>query len=133
MKPHSFSSKILFLLLLAIGLFPNQSHAQKNSKDYADLVALFKEWRTFETPPVKEGAPDYTKQTFEKRWPAFKTLQEKLHALDTVNWPIPHQVDWHIVNAEMNGYDFNHRVLQPWVRDPAYYKTLWMYRSDVPP
>jgi hypothetical protein len=21
----------------------------------------------------------------------------------------------------MNGYDFNHRILKPWVRDPAYY------------
>jgi hypothetical protein len=32
----------------------------------------------------------------------------------------------------MNGYDFNHRILQPWVRDPAFYKSLWTYRSDVP-
>jgi len=32
----------------------------------------------------------------------------------------------------MNGFDFNHRVLQPWTRDPAYYKTVWTYKSDVP-
>ena len=42
------------------------------------------------------------------------------------------QVDWHIVWSEMNGYDFNHRILKPWARDPAFYKALWMYRSDVP-
>ena len=32
----------------------------------------------------------------------------------------------------MNGYDFNYRVLRPWVRDPAFYQTIWMYESDVP-
>ena len=32
----------------------------------------------------------------------------------------------------MNGHDFNDRVLKPWVRDPAYYNSLWMERSDVP-
>jgi len=37
-----------------------------------------------------------------------------------------------IVWAEMNGYDFNHHILKPWVRDPAFYKSIWKYRSDVP-
>ncbi|HKX55658.1 MAG TPA: hypothetical protein VJN01_06140, partial [Xanthomonadales bacterium] len=47
-------------------------------------------------------------------------------------WTIPQQVDWQLVKAEMNGFDFNYRVLQPWARDPAYYETIWTYRSDVP-
>jgi hypothetical protein len=42
------------------------------------------------------------------------------------------QADWMIVWAEMNGYDFNHRILKPWERDPAFYKSLWTERSDVP-
>jgi len=132
MKSHSFSFMIFFLLLLAIGFYPNEAYAQKSGDQYTDLVTLFKQWRTFEKPPLREGAPDYTKETFKKRWAGFKDLQQKLKAIDTTDWPIAQQVDWHIINAEMNGYDFNQRVLQPWVRDPAYYKTLWMYRSDVP-
>ncbi len=32
----------------------------------------------------------------------------------------------------MNGFDFNHRILKPWQRDPAFYKSIWMERSDVP-
>ena len=36
------------------------------------------------------------------------------------------------MRAEMNGYDFNHRVLKSWERDPAFYQTIWMYQSDVP-
>jgi hypothetical protein len=37
-----------------------------------------------------------------------------------------------ILWAEMNGYDFNERILKPWQRDPAFYKTVWTERSDVP-
>ena len=102
------------------------------SNVYPDLVALFKEWRTFEKPPLLNGAPDYTSETFENRWSEFKELQSGLQSIDTTNWPVENQVDWMIVWAEMNGYDFNHRILQPWARDPAFYKSVWSYRSDVP-
>ena len=27
---------------------------------------------------------------------------------------------------------FNYKVLKPWERDPAFYKTIWTSRSDVP-
>ena len=62
--------------------------------DYPSLVTLFKEWRAFENPPLKDGAPDYTTATFEQRMPAFKKLQERLLAMDTTDWPIEHKVDW---------------------------------------
>ncbi|MDX1471891.1 MAG: hypothetical protein R3213_10370, partial [Flavobacteriaceae bacterium] len=42
------------------------------------------------------------------------------------------KVDYRIVMAEMNGYGFNKNVLKPWERDPAFYKSVWTYRSDVP-
>ena len=99
---------------------------------YEDLIMLFKEWRDFEMPPLKDGVADYTRETFEKRWPEFKTLQKRLNAIDTTNWKVEHQVDWFIVWAEMNGFDFNYRILKPWERDPTFYKCLWMSRSDVP-
>ena len=110
----------------------NQTQTVFTSNDYRDLVALFKEWRTFENPPLLDGAPDYTAETFEKRWPRFKELQASLQAIDTTNWSVENQVDWMIVWAEMNGYDFNHRILKPWVRDPAFYKVVWTAKSDVP-
>jgi hypothetical protein len=108
------------------------SQTEKIQAEYSDLVKLFKEWRSFETPPLLDGAPDYTKASFEKRWPEFQNLQQQLLAMDTAGWTIPEQVDYRIVWAEMNGYDFNHRILKPWERDPAYYTSLWMDRSDVP-
>ncbi|WP_035468039.1 hypothetical protein [Algoriphagus mannitolivorans] len=104
----------------------------KSPASYADLESLFSAWREFEKPPLHEGAPDYRKATFEQRMPDFRTLQGKLLGMDTSGWTIAEQVDWRIVWAEMNGFDFNYRILKPWERDPAFYKSIWMERSDVP-
>ena len=120
-------------LLLIYLIVCNLGFSQVNkSSDYAALISLFKEWRTFEKPPLRNGAPDYTVEAFNKRWPAFKTLQSRLNSIDTVSWSVEHKVDWMLVWAEMNGFDFNHRILKPWTRDPAFYKTIWTERSDVP-
>jgi hypothetical protein len=120
----------LLLIYLVAG---NHAFSQVNkSSDYTSLVSLFKEWRAFENPPLMNGAPDYTVETFNKRLPGFKKLQLKLNAIDTSTWRTEHKVDWMIVWAEMNGYDFNHRILKPWTRDPAFYKTIFTERSDVP-
>ena len=127
--------KILSALLFALILLSCQGDKQSNtasSKRYEDLVQLFHDWRNFEKPPLSAGAPDYTTTTFKERWPAFETLRARLMALDTTAWPVHQQVDWFIVWAEMNGYDFNYHTLKPWERDPAFYKSLWMHRSDVP-
>ncbi|MDH5345041.1 MAG: hypothetical protein OEW59_04695, partial [Gammaproteobacteria bacterium] len=97
-----------------------------------DLLALFAEWRAFEQPPDRDGAPDYTAETFDRRYAGYQALRARLDAFDIVDWPVSEQVDWHLVRAEMNGYDFNYRVLRPWARDPAYYASVWMNRSDVP-
>ena len=99
---------------------------------YQALVDLFRDWREFEEPPRLNGAPDYTANRFDRDQKSFKELEERLNRIKIDDWPIPYQVDWHIVRAEMNGYDFNYRILQPWVRDPAYYQTVWEYQSDVP-
>ena len=96
------------------------------------ISELFKDWRTFEHPPLRNGAPDYTASTFDARLADFNKIKARLMAIDTSGWTIPDQVDWRIILAEMNGYDFNYRILKPWERDPAFYKTLWMGRSDVP-
>ena len=125
----------LYLLIITIFFLAacqSEKNQVKGSADYPDLVALFKTWRTFENPPLLDGAPDYTAASFQKRQPEFKKLQAQLLAMDTSDWTVAQRVDWHIVWAEMNGYDFNERVLQPWARDPAFYQSLYTDRSDVP-
>ena len=136
---HYIMKHILIILSFSLLAFSCNSNETTEtvkqtyqSNSYDDLVALFRQWRTFENPPKLEGAPDYTKATFEMRWSEFKDLQSQLKGIDTTNWSIENQVDWMIVWAEMNGYDFNHHILKPWVRDPAFYKSVWEYKSDVP-
>ena len=104
----------------------------KSSSDFSQLETLFSQWRSFEVPPLHELAPDYRQQTFKKRhatWVKFKT---QLLALDKSQWTVAQQVDWFVMLAELNGYEFNEKVLRPWQRDPAFYKQVWTYKSDVP-
>ncbi len=126
--------KKLFLLLILIGCSTteNENTPKNQSLKYDDLVLLFNDWRNFENPPLLDGAPDYTKERFEKDQSEFLKLRERLNSFDIDNWTIKEQIDWHVLRAEMNGYDFNYRVLKPWERDPAFYQTIWMYQSDVP-
>ena len=116
----------IFLLSFSVHLF-SQSPSNDN-----DLQKLYSQWRSFEIPPLKNGAPDYTITQFKKRDKQFKLLQKRLSGIDTTGWSISSQVDWQLVAAEMNGYDFNLRILKPWERDPAFYQTIWMHQSDVP-
>lgn len=118
---------VLILLFAALPFSASQA-----GSDHDQLVQLFQDWRAFEAPPLLNGAPDYTAEQFEARQNAFLALRARLDAFDIEAWPIAEQVDWHLVRAEMNGYDFNRRVLQPWARDPAFYASIWMNRSDVP-
>jgi len=127
--------KKLLTLLLALFLVACEQEPQSanfSSNRYEDLVKLFEQWRGIEKPTLYNGAPDYRAQSMKTRYAAVKGLQDELAAIDTTNWPIPQRVDWMVAWAEMNGFDFNYRVLKPWERDPAFYKSVWTSQSDVP-
>ncbi len=122
---------IIFIFIL-IGCSSPAPVETTKSTTYPQLVELFKTWREFQKPVKKEGVPDYSVAAMKKQHEELKTWQQRLQNFDTTNWPIKHQADWYILYSEMNGLDFDHRVLHTWERDPAFYKTLWMDRSDVP-
>jgi hypothetical protein len=129
LKSVIFTSLLMLLFLFSTN---NALFAQNKSKNYTTLVELFTQWRIFEQPPLLNGAPDYTVASFNRRQPNFIQLRKKLLSIDTVGWSIKEKVDWRIIWAEMNGYDFNVRILKPWQRDPAFYKSIYTERSDVP-
>jgi hypothetical protein len=52
--------------------------------------------------------------------------------MDPGQWPLEQRVDYELVRAEMNGFDFYARVLKPWARDPAFYQSVWEEQSDTP-
>ena len=121
--------KNFFLVFIALTSIHSLS-SQNTSRD--SLENIFIEWRSFEKPPKYRGAPDYRKKTFDSRMIEFEQLRKRLNEVDKASLDTESQVDWTLIWAEMNGFEFNYNILKPWERDPAFYKSLWMNRSDVP-
>jgi hypothetical protein len=96
------------------------------------LTALFADWRAFQRPVLVEGVPDYTETAMAAQYRGLAGFRRRLDAIDASGWPVAQQVDWHVVRAEMNGLDFDHRVLRPWANDPAFYVTFFPSQSDQP-
>jgi len=97
-----------------------------------ELVRLFDEWRAFERPAMVDGAPDYTAATLARKQTENLRFLERLEAMPAAGWTRDHQIDRALVRAQIQGFDFHLRVLQPWARDPAFYKSIWTGQSDTP-
>ncbi len=123
--------KILSIGLITTGL-ASTFVSTAGQSSYQDLESLFKEWLAFERPALRGGAPDYTPATMAKKHRALKSYQARLAAIDPRGWPVAEQVDYRLVGAQMNGLDFDIRVLQPWTRDPAFYVSIYTEQSDTP-
>ena len=117
-------------VLLALPALPIPLAAPANAQavapaaqGYDALVALYAEFRAMVPPPMVKGVPDYAPATMARHYAELQRLQARLAAIDDSAWPIPQRVDYRIVLAEMHGLEFQHRVMQPWKRDPAFYST----------
>jgi len=106
--------------------------AAEQGGGYSELVALFNDWRAFQKPKLADGVPDYTAEAMSAQQRELPAYQRRLAAIEPGAWPVPQQVDWHIVRAEMNGLDFDHRVIKPWANNPAFYVTIFTSQSDQP-
>ena len=131
-KFNQMRQKIVFFLFSIILISCSDDKTAQGIDTSISLEELFNDWRAFEIPPLKNGVPDYTQETFENRADDFQKLRNTLEALPVNQWPTEDQIDWHILWAEMNGYEFNTKVLKSWQRDPAFYKVIWTAKSDVP-
>ena len=109
------------------------------STDYADLVSLFGDFRSFQQGDSGniqsysqsgwilsnlDAAPDFSVDAMAEKYGELRTFQERLESIDPAGWAISRQVDYHLVRAELNGYEFQHRVLSPWSRDPGFYNDV---------
>ena len=135
---------IPIILILALGLsfwvackgqVPQDKAAQAaaavTSSSYDDLVKLFQEFREFVKPKMNAGVPDYTPAAMKEQSDGLKKMQQRLAAIDSSSWPIPERVDYLIVKAEMNGLDFDHRIMRPWSRDPGYYAVFGQFQPVI--
>jgi hypothetical protein len=96
------------------------------------LAALFAKWRSFQAAPLRNGVPDYSAGVMSAQHRGLPAYQRMLAGLDPSRWSIAEQVDHHVMRAEMNGLDFDHRVLRPWANSPAFYVTVFTSESDQP-
>ena len=134
---HQVSRLVVKIILIAAFWVPGSNATGDQSMHseipgYDKLVDLFDEWRAFEQPPMHSGAPDYSAERVEQIHAGITRFRDRLRAIEVDDWPVARQVDWHLLRAEINGLDFHARVLKPWVRDPAFYQTVWTYQSDTP-
>ena len=120
------------LLLSAACATPERPADTPRPTRYQDLVVLFGEWREFQRPRLMNGLPDYTATAMATQQRELATWQRRLASIDTTGWPVAEQVDYQVVRAEMNGLDFDHRVLRPWANNPAFYVTVFPDQSDQP-
>jgi uncharacterized protein (DUF885 family) len=129
--------RLLCVATVITGVFiitANSSAAQtaKGPDGYSALVKLFQQWREFEHPVMNNNVPDYSAGAMAAKAAALDGWRKRLDAIDHKSWPIEQQTDYKLVRAEMNGFDFNLRVLRPWARDPAFYVNVFSSRSDIP-
>lgn len=102
------------------------------SSSYGQLTALWTDWRNFVHPVTTNFVPDYSAAAMAKKKAELPSYFARLHAIDKTGWPESALIDYKIVEAEMNGMDFEHRVLTPWARDPTFYASVFADWSDVP-
>ena len=106
--------------------------AGARSTRYEDLLSLFGEWRSVQRPKLVDGAPDYSPASMAAQHRDLTGYQARLARIDSTAWPAAQQVDYYVVRAEMNGLDFDHRVLKPWAANPGFYVTVFTDESDQP-
>jgi hypothetical protein len=123
---------VLTLSLLCLAASLQAAESADPVSGYDELVQLFEDWREFQQPVFRDGVPDYSAPGMERQYQELPKYQQRLAAIDTSGWPVEKQIDGLLVGAEMNGLDFDHRVLRPWVRDPGFYAMVVDAESDTP-
>lgn len=118
--------------LMMMALAATSGAAADGGPGYEALTALFAEWREFQKPRIVHGVPDYSAPAMAAQHQALPEMKRRLAAIDPRAWPVSRQVDYHLVRAEMNGLDFDQRVLKPWAENPAFYVTVYPDESDQP-
>ena len=124
---------VMAVAALLLGMISRSSAGATSQPDgYSALVKLFQQWREFERPVMKNNVPDYSASAMAAKAAELPRWRKRLDEINPKSWTIEEQNDYKLVKAEMNGLDFNVRVLRPWERDPTFYVNVFSSRTDVP-
>src|SRR5688572_19549237 len=78
--------------LLGVSLLMGSTGAHA-AASYQDLLALWQQWRTFERPALRDGAPDYSAAAVARRQAELKRYQARLDAFDADSWTREQRID----------------------------------------
>ncbi len=126
-----FDHRFRLWLAALIAVFSMLSH-QAVASGYDQLLSLSQDWRGFVPPPITQCVPDYGAAAIKAKATGLKAYRQRLSAIDRTGWTPSQSVDYRVIEAEMQGLDFDLRILRPWARDPTFYATLFDEESDVP-
>ena len=122
------------LVLLVLGLAPRALSQDDPARREA-------------TPPSWRSSPSGARPRSRRSWRECPTtrpprstrsasrlaaMRARLARLDAADLTATQRTDRALVEAEMNGLDFDLRVLQPWSRNPAFYAMAIGEQSDTP-
>lgn len=119
-----FSIGPLFLLVtVSTGVFAANP---PGDTEYDTLVRLLAEFRQMTGSDAHEIdlIPDMLAAAVAEQAAELAVYQRRLQQIDWKDWGISRQIDYHLVRAEMNGLEFQHRVTRPWFRDPGMYSDV---------
>jgi hypothetical protein len=91
---------------------------------HADLVTLYKQFRSDIVFTAQAGVPDHTPAAMARREAVARAALARLEAMDDSGWPVAERVDWMIALSEIRAVLFQHRHLRQWQRDPSWWATL---------
>jgi len=133
-RPKWMSCFCSFLTGLALFCCTAESRevAGTAAGDYAELTSLFKDFREFQKRGDAGEALADMDAAMKRKYRELKTFQGRLAAIDPSHWPVSEQIDYHLVRAEMNGLEFELRVLRPWARNPAFYGGRRGWQGSLP-
>jgi hypothetical protein len=80
-------------------------------------------------PADENGLPHWSAQTVAARAAAIEQQRQQLEAINPSQWSVGGKVDYLLVWARLHGLEFEHRVLQPWARDPIF----WLGQVETVP
>ena len=85
-----------------------------------ELVMLDGELRELRQPERLDGVPQYHADAIAERVAAVAAARGRWEAIDASAWSTAGKVDYLLVWARLNTLEFEHRVTQPWKRDPIH-------------
>lgn len=135
MRRNAIRSAVLASMLIQGSVTATAAYADSGAQEATipnQLIDLFQDWRSVAEPAKVDGVPDFSDEALSRKKVQLDVLRARLEDLDRSTWSDRTVADARLIAAEMNGLDFDLRILRPWSRDPSYYATVFADQSDVP-